>query len=156
ATQVIGQNTVSADFPKKILTANKPEGEKIRIVELATAEDEARWVASELERIHKAGRRWRDFAVLYRAHGHRDELVRELARRKIPFVISRLSILEHPLVKDVIAYLRVIATPYDDISTARILAAPAWQLSPIDLVRFAERARQERTRIYDVLQTQQP
>ncbi|HEY4818667.1 MAG TPA: ATP-dependent DNA helicase [Candidatus Acidoferrum sp.] len=156
ATQVIGQNTVSADFPKKVLSPNKPEGEKIRIVELATPEDEARWVAGELERIHKAGRRWRDFAVLYRAHGHRDELVRELARRKIPFVISRLSILEHPLVKDVLAYLRLIATPYDDIATARVLAAPAWQLTPPDLVRFAERARKERTRVYDVLQTQQP
>src|ERR1700731_4752113 len=156
ATQVIAQNTVSADFPKKVLSPNKPEGEKIRIVELAAPEDEARWVASELERIHKAGRRWRDFAVLYRAHGHRDELVRELARRKIPFVISRLSILEHPLVKDVLAYLRLIATPYDDIATARVLAAPAWRLAPPDLVRFAERARKERTRISDVLQTQQP
>jgi DNA helicase-2/ATP-dependent DNA helicase PcrA len=156
ATQVIGQNTVSADFPKKALNSNKPEGEKIRIVELATPEGEARWVASELERIHKAGRRWRDFAVLYRAHGHRDELVRELAHRKIPFVISRLSILEHPLVKDVLAYLRLIATPYDDIATARVLASPAWQLGPVDLVRFAERARKERTRIYDVLQTRQP
>jgi DNA helicase-2/ATP-dependent DNA helicase PcrA len=156
ATQVIGQNTVSADFPKKMLSPNKPEGERIRIVELATPEEEARWVAGELERIHKAGRRWRDFAVLYRAHGHRDELVRELSHRKIPFVISRLSILEHPLVKDVLAYLRLIATPYDDIAAARVLAAPAWQLAPVDLVRFAERARKERTRIYDVLQTQQP
>ncbi len=156
ATQVIGQNTVSADFPKKVLSPNKPEGEKIRIVELATPEDEARWVAGELERIHKAGRRWRDFAVLYRAHNHRDDLVRELARRKIPFVISRLSILEHPLVKDVLAYLRLIATPYDDIAIARVLAAPAWQLAPADLVRFAERARKERTRIYDVLQSPQP
>jgi DNA helicase II / ATP-dependent DNA helicase PcrA len=156
ATQVIGQNTVSSDFPKKILSPNKPGGEKIRIVELATPEDEARWVAGELDRIHKAGRRWSDFAVLYRAHGHRDELVPELAHRKIPFVISRLSILEHPLVKDVLAYLRFIATPYDDISTARVLAAPAWQLAPPDLVRFAERARKERARIYDVLQTQQP
>ena len=156
ATQVIGQNTVSADFPKKVLSPNKPEGEKIRIVELAAPEDEARWVASELERIHKAGRRWRDFAVLYRAHGHRDELVRELSRRKIPFVISRLSILEHPLVKDILAYLRLIATPYDDVAVARVLAAPAWQLAPPDLVRFAERARKERTRIYDVLQSRQP
>lgn len=156
ATQVIGQNSVSADFPKKVLSPNKPEGEKIRIVELATPEDEARWVAGELERIHKAGPRWRDFAVLYRAHNHRDDLVRELVRRKIPFVISRLSILEHPLVKDVLAYLRFIATPYDDIATARVLAAPAWQLAPADLVRFAERARKERTRIYDVLQSQQP
>ena len=156
ATQVIGQNTVSADFPKKLLSPNKPEGEKVRIVELATPEDEARWVAGELERVHKAGRRWRDFAVLYRAHHHRDDLVRELSLRKIPFVISRLSILEHPLVKDVLAYLRLIATPYDDIAIARVLAAPAWQLAPADLVRFAERARKERTRIYDVLQSQQP
>jgi DNA helicase-2/ATP-dependent DNA helicase PcrA len=156
ATQVIGQNAVSADFPKKVLSTHKPESEKIRIVELATPEDEARWVAGELERIHKAGRRWRDFAVLYRAHNHRDDLVRELARRKIPFVISRLSILEHPLVKDVLAYLCLIATPYDDIAIARVLAAPAWQLAPADLVRFAERARKERTRIYDVLQSQQP
>jgi DNA helicase-2/ATP-dependent DNA helicase PcrA len=156
ATQVISQNTVSADFPKKTLGSNKPAGEKIRIVELPTPEDEARWVATELERIHKAGRRWRDFAVLYRAHNHRDDLVRELAHRKIPFVISRLSILEHPLVKDVLAYLRLIATPYDDIASARVLAAPAWQLAPEDLVRFAERARKERTRIYDVLQSPQP
>ena len=156
ATQVIGQNTVSADFPKKVLSANKPEGEKIRVVELATPEDEARWVAGELERIHKAGRRWRDFAILYRAHTHRDELVRELSRRRIPFVISRLSILEHPLVKDILGYLRLIATPYDDMATARVLAAPAWQLAPADLVRFAERARKERVRIYDVLQSRQP
>src|SRR5438876_777548 len=119
ASQIIGMNTVTADFPKKVLTTSRPEGEKIRIVELAEVEDEARWVAKEIDRIHGAGRRWRDFAVLYRAHNHRDALVRELSRRKIPFVISRLSILEmipfvisrlsileHPLVKDLIAYLR--------------------------------------------------
>src|SRR5437868_3985778 len=155
ATQVIGQNTVSADFPKKILSPNKPEGEKIRIVELAAPEDEARWVAGELERIHKAGRRWRDFAVLYRAHNHRDELVRELARRKIPFVITRLSILEHPLVRDVLAYLRLIAAPYDDIACARVLAAPAWHSEAEDLVRLAERARKEKKAVYDLLQLPQ-
>jgi len=55
-----------------VLSANKPEGEKIRVVELAAPEDEARWVAGELERIHKAGRRWRDFAILLpRAHPSR-------------------------------------------------------------------------------------
>jgi DNA helicase-2/ATP-dependent DNA helicase PcrA len=155
ASQVIGMNTTSADFPKKVLTTNRPEGEKIRIVELAEIEDEARWVAKEIERIHRTGRRWRDFAVLYRAHNHRDALVTELSRRKIPFVISRLSILEHPLVKDLIAYLRLIAKPYDDIAAARVLAAPAWRLTPSDLVRYAERARKSRKKIYDELQTKQ-
>src|SRR5713226_7651309 len=155
ASQVIGMNTASADFPKKVLTTNRPEGEKIRVVELVEIEDEARWVAGEIERIHRAGRRWRDFAVLYRAHTHRDALVRELSRRKVPFVISRLSILEHPLVKDLIAYLRLIAKPYDDIAAARVLAAPAWRQSPPDLGRFAERARKNRKKIYDELQTKQ-
>ncbi len=153
--QVIGQNAVSADFPKKVLSPNKPPGEKIRIVEMATPEEESRWVASELERIHGAGRRWKDFAVLYRQHAHRDHLVEELARRKIPFVITRLSILEHPLVRDVLAYLRLIAAPYDDIACARVLAAPAWRLEAADLVRLATRARKEKKAIYDLLQLPQ-
>jgi ATP-dependent DNA helicase UvrD/PcrA len=155
ASQVIGMNTTSVDFPKKVLTTNRAEGEKIRIVELGEIEDEARWVAKEIERIRRAGRRWRDFAVLYRAHNHRDALVTELSQRKIPFVISRLSILEHPLVKDLIAYLRLIAKPYDDVAAARVLAAPAWRLAPADLVRYAERARKNRKKIYDELQTKQ-
>ncbi len=155
ATQVIAQNTVSADFPKKVLSANKEESEKVRIVELETEEDEARWITSELQRLHAAGRKWHDFAVLYRQHAHRDELVEELSRHKIPFVISKLSILDHPLVKDVLAYLRLIATPFDDIACARVLAAPAWGLEPADLVRLAERARKEKKALYDMLQLPQ-
>jgi DNA helicase-2/ATP-dependent DNA helicase PcrA len=156
ATQVIAQNEVSADFPNKVLSPTRPEGERIRIVELNSPEDEARWVTSELERLHGAGNPWRDFAVLYRQHAHRDHLVEELSRRKIPFVITRLSILEHPLVRDVLAYLRLIATPYNDIACARVLAAPAWNLQAEDLVRFAQRARKKRgTSLYDALQSPQ-
>ncbi len=156
ATQAIGMNEVSPEFPKKVLQPNKSEGEKIRIVEMESAEDEAAWVADELERLHGAGRRWRDFAVLYRQHAHRDHLVEQLSQRKIPFVISKLSILEHPLVRDVLAYLRLIATPFDDIACARVLSAPAWHLTAEDLVRLAERAGKKRgTALYDVLQAPQ-
>ncbi|HTQ59163.1 MAG TPA: UvrD-helicase domain-containing protein [Candidatus Solibacter sp.] len=155
ATQVIAQNTVSADFPKKVLSANKEESEKIRIVEMETEEDEARWIALELQRLHAAGRKWRDFAVLYRQHAHRDELVEELSSHKIPFVISKLSILDHPLVKDVLSYMRLIAKPFDDIACARVLAAPAWGLDPADLVRLAERARKEKKALHDMLQAPQ-
>lgn len=155
ATQVIAQNTVSADFPKKSLNANRKEGEKIRIAELEREEAEATWVADELQRLHSSGRKWRDFAVLYRQHSHRNELVTELSRRKIPFVISNLSILEHPLVKDVIAYMRLIAAPFNDVACARVLAAPAWHLEAPDLVRFAERAKKEKKSIYDLLQLPQ-
>src|SRR6201984_1435046 len=155
ATQVISHNETSADFPKKVLNASKKDGEKVRIVELAGAEEEASWVVGEIERSHKAGKRWKDFAILYRQHAHRDFLVEELMRRKIPFVISNLSILDHPLVRDVLAYLRLIAQPYDDVSCARALAVPAWGLEPPDIVRIAERAKKERKAIYDALQLPQ-
>ena len=156
ATQSIGMNEISPEFPKKILQTNKPEGERIRIVELESPEAEASWVADELERLHKAGRRWRHFAVLYRQHAHRDFLVEELSARKIPFVITRLSILEHPLVRDVLAYLSLIAKPYDDISCARVLSAPAWHFKPEDFVRLTERAAKKRgTSLYGLLQAPQ-
>jgi DNA helicase II / ATP-dependent DNA helicase PcrA len=156
ATQAIGMNETSPDFPKKVLHPNRPEGEKIRIVELDSPESEAFWVAEELQRLHKAGRRWKDFSVLYRQHNHRDRMVEELSTRKIPFVISKLSILEHPLVRDVLAYLQVIAHPYEDIACARVLSAPAWHLQPEDLVRLAERAAKVRGKaLYDMLQTPQ-
>src|SRR5205823_1908571 len=71
------------------------------------------------------------------------------------FVISNLAILDHPLVRDVLAYLRLIAQPYDDVACARVLAAPAWGLGAPDLVRLAERARKGRKAIYDVLQLPQ-
>ncbi len=112
-------------------------------------------MASELQRLHGAGCKWKDFAVLYRQHAHRDELVEELSRRRIPFVISKLSILDHPLVKDVVAYLRLMATPSDDIACARVLGAPAWGLEAADLVRLAERAKKEKKAIYDMLQLPQ-
>ena len=156
ATQAIGMNEVSAEFPKKVLHPNRPEGEKIRIVELDSPESEAAWVADELQRIHNAGRPWHHFAVLYRQHAHRDFLVEELSQRKIPFVISKLSILEHPLVRDVLAYLRLIASPRDDIACARVLSAPAWHLTAPDLVRLSERTSKKRgTSLYDVLQAPQ-
>lgn len=156
ATQVIAQNEVSADFPKKVLAATRPAGERVRIVQLSAPDEEARWIAKELQRLHGAGRPWRDFAVLYRQHAHRDELVEELASRKIPFVIAKLSILEHPLVRDVLAYVQLIARPYDDIACARVMAAPAWGLEPADLVRLAERSRKQRGRaLYDALESPQ-
>jgi DNA helicase II / ATP-dependent DNA helicase PcrA len=156
ATHVIGMNPASKTLPKKLLEATRREGQRVRIAELVNPPDEARWVALELQRLHAAGRPWSDFAVLYRQHAHRDELVEELVRRRIPFVISKLSILDHPLVKDVLAYLRMIAKPFDDIACARVLAAPAWHLEARDLVRLAERAAKKRgTALYDVLQAPQ-
>jgi DNA helicase-2/ATP-dependent DNA helicase PcrA len=152
ANQVIALNEKSELFPLKNLTASKPPGEKVRIVELANAAQEARWVTAEIARLHAAGEAWRNFAVLYRAHAHRNLLVEELARAGIPFVIRNLTIFDNTLVRDLIAYLRLIATPSDDVACARVLAAPGWHFEAKDLVRLAERAKKDRTSLWNALE----
>ncbi len=151
ANQVIALNEKSELFPQKNLTARKPPGEKVRIVELANAAQEARWVTAEVARLHAAGAEWRSFAVLYRAHAYRNLLVEELARAGIPFVIRNLTIFDNTLVRDLIAYQRLIATPSDDVACARVLAAPGWHFAATDLVRLAERASKNRTSLWNAL-----
>jgi len=75
--------------------------------------------------------------------------------RDSPFVIRNLSILDHPLVRDLLAYLRLIVNPADNIACARVLAAPAWGLEPVDLVRLCERAAKFRSLLWDALQSPQ-
>ena len=128
----------------------------MRIVTHPSNDAEAQWVAGEIERLHRAGAKWRTFAVLYRIHAHRDKLVEALKTRKIPFVIKNLSILSHRLVRDLIAYLRLIGQPSDDVACARVLAMPAWGLEPSDLVRLAERAAKSKgMSLWDTLQSAQ-
>ena len=116
------------------------------MVEFAAFEEEAHWVASEIERLHEAGAAWRSFAVLYRKHTHRAQLLDALRRRGIPFVIRRFSILSCTLVRDLLAWMRLIAVPADNVACARVLAAPYWGLEPRDLVRLAERAEKNHRR----------
>ena len=140
AGQAIRHNEKPVNIPEYPLTAVREDGDKVRIVTHPSNIAEAQWVAGEIERLHRAGAKWRTFAVLYRTHAHRDKLVEVLKSRKIPFVIKNLSILSHRLVRDLIAYLRLIDQTSDDVACARVLAMPAWGLEPSDLVRLAERA----------------
>jgi DNA helicase-2/ATP-dependent DNA helicase PcrA len=141
--------------PKKELVPHKPEGEKVRIAEFGSAQEEARWIALETERLHNAGQRWRSFAVLYRIHSHRNNLVEALEERGIPFIIRNRTILDHPLVRDLLAYLRLLARPSDSVACARVLAVPAWGFEPSDLVRLCERAAKPRISLWDALQSAQ-
>jgi DNA helicase II / ATP-dependent DNA helicase PcrA len=154
ASGVIQHNERPTFLPHKALVTENPAGEKIRIVEFATPEEEAHWVAAEIERLHKAGRAWRSCAVLYRKHVHRAAIVEVLRRKNIPFVIRGLSVLSSTLVRDLVAYLRLIAVPSDNVACARVVAAPHWRFEPRDLVRLAERAKKNRS-LMDALESPQ-
>ena len=156
AGAVIQHNEQSPLLPLNPLETENREGEKIRVVEFGTPEEEAWWTAAEIERLHEAGAAWRGTAVLYRKHTHRTALLEALRRRGIPFVIKKLSILTTTLVRDLFAWLRVIGEPGDNVACARVLAAPYWGLAPRDLVRLIERAEKNHRRpLSDELETAQ-
>src|SRR5262249_35842549 len=89
---------------KAPLRAETPEGEKVVLLDSPDYLSEAAWVACEIERLVKRGISFEEIAVLYRAHSHRDPLVAQFRRRKIPFAIRGLSILAIPIVRDLVAY----------------------------------------------------
>ena len=152
AGQAIRHNEKPVNIPEYPLTPVRDDGDKVRIATHPSNIAEAQWVAGEIQRLHRAGARWRTFAVLYRSHAHRDKLVEVLKSRKIPFVIKNLSILSHRLVRDIVAYLRLIDHASDDVACARVLAMPAWGLEPVDLVRLAERASKSKgTSLWDTM-----
>jgi len=140
AHAVIENNEQSPLLPSSKLETEHREGERVRVVEFGTPEEEAHWAASEIDRLHEAGAKWRDMAVLYRKHSHRAQLLEALRRRGIPFAIKNFSILSSTLVRDLLAWLRLIGQPSENVACARVLAAPYWGLEPRDLVRLAERA----------------
>jgi len=87
---------------------------------------------------------WSDFAVLYRQHNHRDDLVHEFSERGIPFSIEGLDVLDTPEVRDVVACLTAAVSPNDAASLFRVAALPQFGINPMEL-RTAMRAvrRQE-------------
>src|SRR5580700_10130242 len=146
AGEVISHNEKSPLLPPKALITDNSDGEKIRVAEFGRPEEEAHWIASEIDRLHVPGNPWHNFAALYRKHSHVKRLIEALQQRKIPFVIRKFSILSSTVVRDLLAYLRLIAVPSDNVACARVLAAPYWKLQPRDLVRLAERAEKNRRR----------
>jgi DNA helicase-2/ATP-dependent DNA helicase PcrA len=77
--------------------------------------------------------KWSDFGVLYRSHFHRDDVVHELAKAGIPFVIESMDISDTPEVRDLFACLSAIVSGGDDVSLFRVAALPAFHVNPEDL-----------------------
>ncbi len=117
-----------------------PAPQPLEIVTWRHKEVEAADVARRIQKKRKELRcDWKDFAVLYRQHSHREELVKELAERNIPFSIEGLDVLDTPEVRDVIACLSAAVNPKDAASLFRVAALPQFSIDSREL-RAAMRA----------------
>ncbi len=119
ANASIAQNV--RQFPKD-LRACREEGALPAVVALPDIPDQARFAAQRLLEWHDEGEKLSDLAVLYRAHYQALELQIELTRRGIPYEIrSGMRFFEQRHVKDVLAFLRIVVNPKDELSWKRAL-----------------------------------
>ena len=108
-------------FPKE-LAASRESGALPAVVALPDIPDQARFVGQRLLEWHDEGEKLSDLAVLYRAHYQALELQIELTRRGIPYEIrSGTRFFEQRHVKDVLAFLRIVVNPKDELSWKRAL-----------------------------------
>src|SRR5271166_6630163 len=112
---------------------------------------EAAFVAQEIERLHRQENRpWKDFAVLYRNHAHRNELVQELTRRGVLFTVTGLDLMEVPAVRDLLAALYAMAGD-DSVSLLRVAALAQFGLEG-EAVRAALASNTEPSSLESVLE----
>jgi DNA helicase II / ATP-dependent DNA helicase PcrA len=109
---------------KRLWTENEA-GEKALVLYCRDEHSEAAAVAEELARLHKDGTEWSGMAVFYRMNSLSRVMEDALRRRQIPYQIARgVEFYDRKEIKDVLAYLRVIANPADEISLTRIINVP--------------------------------
>ena len=109
-------------FEKELTAARGGGGPSPALVALPDVAEQAQFVAQRLLEWHDEGDRLADLAVLYRAHYQALELQIELTRRGIPFEIrSGMRFFEQRHVKDVLAFLRILVNPKDELSWKRAM-----------------------------------
>lgn len=109
-------------FPKTLRAARQSLGLPPALVPCRDADQQAAFIASRILELRDEGVTLEDVAVLYRSHYHSLELQLELTRRGIPYrVRSGVRFFEQAHIKDVIAYLRIITNPRDELAWKRVL-----------------------------------
>jgi DNA helicase II / ATP-dependent DNA helicase PcrA len=110
--------------PKRLWT-ERGKGEPLKLIECRDEHEEARLVAGEIQSLLRAGRSARELAVFYRVNAQSRVLEDILVRYGIAYqVIGGTRFYERAEIKDVLAYLRTVINPSDDLSLLRVLNVP--------------------------------
>lgn len=138
---------------RKKLWSEKKEGELIKIQLAETEVDEAEFIANTISvMVRMEERQYRDFAILYRANAQARPIEDALNRAQIPYnIYGGTKFYERKEIKDMVAYLRVIQNPQDDISLKRIINVPRRGIGLRTIEKIEDRASLKEESLYSVL-----
>ncbi|MFO0684292.1 MAG: 3'-5' exonuclease [Sandaracinus sp.] len=137
--------------PKELWTDNE-EGTPIGVVKCATEREEAELVVAAAKELRKEGRPLTDLAIFYRIHAQSRVVEDALRAANLPYrIVGGLRFYDRAEIKDLLAYLRVIAAPEDDVSLLRILNVPTRGIGKTTIERLMDAAASGGTSVWDAI-----
>ena len=136
----------------KALWTDKCAGDPVELFVADNEHDEAQYVASSIMGSYGRGANWRDHAVLYRMNAQSRQLEYAFKRNGIPYrIIGGTRFFDRAEIKDVLAYLSVIASPSDDLRLTRIINTPVRGIGPRTVETVSELAQRDGCSMFDIL-----
>lgn len=150
ANDVIKNN--ASRYEKNLRTENS-EGEHIYVYKASDEKDESQFVVSKiLELQEKENRKLTDFAVLYRTNAQSRMIEEYLVKSNLEYtIVGGTKFYDRKEIKDLLAYLRLIANNDDDLSLARIINEPKRSIGATTFDKIATYAIQNDLSIFDAL-----
>ena len=150
ANHVIANNI---ERKRKKLWSDKKEGQLIKIQLAENEIEEGDFIVNTISYMKRyEDREYKDFAVLYRANAQARSVEDALNRHGIPYnIYGGIKFYERKEIKDIIAYLRVLQNPQDDISLKRIINVPRRGIGLRTIEKIEDRASLKEESIYSVL-----
>lgn len=150
ANTLIAYNATRHD---KVLRAARMGGEKPRILQFKDETEEAKFVVDDIRRtLTTPGIEARDLAILFRTNEQPRAFEQELRKQKVPYVmLGSQSFFDRKEVKDMLAYVRVLAYPHDEASLRRIINLPARGITPKTIDSLMKHAVAEGKHLWDIM-----
>ena len=139
--------------PKKNLWTDKTEGAKIQHFTAQSEHEEAAFIGDTIAKKHDIhGIPYGDMAILYRTNAQSRVLEEALIKRALPYImVGGTKFYDRKEIKDVLAYLRVLYNPFDDLSLLRIINVPKRSIGATTVAKLQDYARANGTSLFMTL-----
>ena len=142
ANAVVRHNSQRKD---KRLFTDAGDGEKIQAYQASDERDEGRWIASEIDKLHDGGVGYDDMAVFYRTNAQSRILEDMFLRAGVPYrIVGGTRFFDRAEIRDVMAYLKMIVNPADEMSVKRVINTPRRGIGSTSIAKIEALAAENR------------
>lgn len=152
AANMVIQNNMNRK-PKNLWTEN-PEGNKIMYYRADSEQGEAQFVIGKIQEQIRNGRKLSDIAILYRTNAQSRVIEESFLKSNIDYsIVGGIKFYDRKEIKDLLAYLRLISNPDDDISLQRIINVPKRAIGSTSIDKIANFAAMHDLSMFQALET---